>query len=271
MPSALQNAVAVNLLDNVNVGVQNGATFALPIKPGQFAWQTVFGTAPGSITVNIQISNDGTNWTTVDTSTNVNGEVRQISSLTALFVRATISAVAGGTTATVVVIYKGANAYPITGIAFGQLLFTSVKQNGNIGAGLTEVAGFDLPANTLINNGDALVIESWAFLANNANNKLTLTGVGGASVASRSGVPDTNLPRLHRCRIVRTGNLLAQGYGGVDTQGQGTLINLVNLTVQDWRTVLRISFSAQGTADNDIIHRGTQIWYVPVTGTYVGL
>src|SRR5215510_2819271 len=271
MPVAVQNAVAINLLDAVAIGVQNGSSFALPVKPGSLSWQTVYGTAPGSITVNLQGSNDGVNFFTLDTSTNVNGEVRIISSMSTLFIRATISASAGGTTVTVILVYKGTPSLPITGVQGFQELFTSVKQQGNVDAGLTDLLVFDLPANTLVSNGDALVIEMLTQSANNATNKLTAIVSASTTIASESGVPTQNLPRLHRVRLVRTGPTTAQAYGCVDTQGGATLVNIGTPLTDDWRTVIRFRGIAQGGADNDVIHRLSQMFYYPVGGTFVGL
>lgn len=269
MPQLLQNAVAFNILDNVNIGVQNGATFALPVKPGAFTWQTVFGSVPGSVTVNIQVSIDGINFTTVDTSTQVNGEVRQIPALTAPFVRATISASAGGTTATVIAYYKGRTLEGVP--QFGTLLYTNVKQNGNVGAGLTTNWQFDLPANTLANNGDSFTVETLSQSAANATNKLTAISTTAQVIASESGVPTNGLPRLHRVHCIRTGPTTAQAWGEVETQGGASLINIGTPMTDDWRTVVSVKFLSQGGADNDIIHRMSQIYYYPVNGTYVGL
>lgn len=271
MPTAVQNAVPLNLLDNVAIGVQNGATFALPVKLGGLSWQTTFGSAPGGITVNLQMSNDGVNWQTIDTSTATAGELRQIPSVVALFIRATISASAGGTTVTVTLVYKGTGmSTPVLG-ALGTLLFTDVKQVANVGAGLQSAWAFVLPANTLINNGDSLVVEALSQSGATANNKLTAITTSSTTVASESGVPTNALPRLHRCRIIRTGPATAQAWGEVQTQGGAGLINIGTPLTDDWRTNITISFLMQGGADNDIIHRLSQIYYYPITGTYVGL
>lgn len=272
MPVAVQNAVPLNLLDNVAIGVQNGATFALPVKLGGLSWQTVYGTVPTSLTVNLQISNDGVNFQTIDTSTNTAGELRTVPSVTALFIRATISANVGGTTVTVILVYKGTGlSTPVLG-ALGTLLYTNVKQTGNVGGAIQSAWDFVLPANTLLSNGDSLVVEALSQSANNANNKLTAITTGTTTVASESAVPTTNLPRLHRCHIIRTGPATAQAWGEVETQGGAALINIGTPLTDDWRTNVTISFKIQGGgADNDVIHRMSQIYYYPITGTYVGL
>lgn len=264
MPTTgIQNALPANILDAVAVGVLNGSTFALPVKPGMLTWQTVFGSAPGSITVNLQMSNDGVNWTTMDTSTNVNGELRLLPSVAAIFVRAAIAAVVGGTTATVILVYRGADTQKVT---FGQTLFTSIKQAGNVGVALTLLQSFDLPANTLVNNGDSLEIECWVFDAATANNKLTSIDIGAVTIAGRSGVADNGLPRNHRCTITRTGPSSAQAQGSVDTQGAGTLISLTALALS-WNAIQTIRLQAQGGADNDIVSRVMRVKYYPIAGS----
>src|SRR5207237_7629501 len=79
----------------------NGVAFAIPqASIAYIAWCTSFGSTPTSITVNLQVSNDNSAWSTVDTSTSTAGECRSIFSANK-FVRGNISAVSGGTTTTV--------------------------------------------------------------------------------------------------------------------------------------------------------------------------
>ena len=100
MPSLLPLGSAVAILDAVANGIQNSDTFALPARATSVDWQTVFGTAPASVTVLIQTSNDNSNWDTVATTTATAGAGGNIVTA-ALFIRARESAVSGGTTTTV--------------------------------------------------------------------------------------------------------------------------------------------------------------------------
>lgn len=78
----------------------NGTAFAIPqASIAYIAWCTSFGTAPASITINLQESNDNSVWATVDSSTSTAGECRSVFSANK-FVRGNISAVSGGTTTT---------------------------------------------------------------------------------------------------------------------------------------------------------------------------
>ena len=75
-----------------------GEEFALYLpNPGvpSITWQTIFSSAPASVSVRLEGSLDGVSWGTIDTSTNVNGEIRQIIG-PYNFVRANNNAVTGG-------------------------------------------------------------------------------------------------------------------------------------------------------------------------------
>jgi hypothetical protein len=78
----------------------NGTAFAIPqASIAYVTYCTSFGSAPASITLNIQISLDNTTYSTFDTSTSTAGECRSFFTA-AKFLRGNISAVSGGTTTT---------------------------------------------------------------------------------------------------------------------------------------------------------------------------
>jgi hypothetical protein len=58
-------------------------------------WTTKYGTAPASITMILEGSNNNSSWTTIDTSTNVSGETRTVTNQAYQFYRATVSAISG--------------------------------------------------------------------------------------------------------------------------------------------------------------------------------
>ncbi len=72
-----------------------GKEFAVPDNNAGFSWQTVLGTNPDAISMQLQISLDGSNWTALDTSTAVGGEVRYIAG-SAKFVRGYIGSITLG-------------------------------------------------------------------------------------------------------------------------------------------------------------------------------
>lgn len=100
MPVLMHPSIAERLLNAVVATVGAGTAFGVPAIAAQTTWQTVFGTAPTSCTIQLQISMDNTNWSTVDTSTSTTGEARTVQ-FNAPLVRANINAIVGGTTVTV--------------------------------------------------------------------------------------------------------------------------------------------------------------------------
>lgn len=81
----------------------NGSTDAvnLDVVWSTFTFQTVVTGAPASFTQTFQGSLDGTNWFTLGSSTAVAGEAQFVVDKPAQYVRATLSALTGGTAPTV--------------------------------------------------------------------------------------------------------------------------------------------------------------------------
>jgi len=101
----LQLSQAENLFDAAASGTGDSTAFALPARATQITWQTSFSSAPASITVQIKTSNDGLTYTTVDSSTVVGGESKTFVT-SALFIKARINAISGGSGITVSVVPK---------------------------------------------------------------------------------------------------------------------------------------------------------------------
>lgn len=59
------------------------STYALPPQLVSIVWQTSYNSAPSGTSVTLDVSLDGVNWTTIDTSTNTSGEVRTVTNSTA--------------------------------------------------------------------------------------------------------------------------------------------------------------------------------------------
>jgi hypothetical protein len=86
-------------------------TFALPARTSTLTWQTSFDIAPAAVNITIRVSIDGINWTVIDTSTVVGGEVRTIAATTsALFIDANVVTNTGNRQVTVTVVAKVANS-----------------------------------------------------------------------------------------------------------------------------------------------------------------
>ena len=88
---------------------QASQQFALPSYSGfpengrAIRWQTIFGTAPTSVSVVLQTAmvDADTQYTTVDTSTLTTGEARTVAGVRGRFIRAKVSAITGGSGVTV--------------------------------------------------------------------------------------------------------------------------------------------------------------------------
>jgi len=88
---------------------QASQQFALPNYSGfpengrTIRWQTIFGTAPTSVSVVLQTAmiDSDAQYATVDTSTATSGEARTIAGVRGNFIRAKVSAITGGSGVTV--------------------------------------------------------------------------------------------------------------------------------------------------------------------------
>ncbi|MHB8526700.1 MAG: hypothetical protein ACYDD2_11155 [Candidatus Acidiferrales bacterium] len=88
---------------------QASQQFALPNYSGfpengrTIRWQTIFGTAPTSVSVVLQtaMTDSDAQYSTVDTSTATTGEARTIAGVRGNFMRAKVSAITGGSGVTV--------------------------------------------------------------------------------------------------------------------------------------------------------------------------
>ena len=80
----------------------NSATFAMPTTLAKvLIWVYKFASAPGSCDIQLQISEDGVFWSTLDTGTATTGENRTTAVTAANFIRARKNAQSGGGALTV--------------------------------------------------------------------------------------------------------------------------------------------------------------------------
>ncbi len=88
---------------------QSSQQFALPNYSGfpengrTIRWQTIYGTAPTSVSVALQtaMSDVDAQYTTIDTSTATGGEARTVTAVCGNFIRAQVAAISGGSGVTV--------------------------------------------------------------------------------------------------------------------------------------------------------------------------
>jgi streptogramin lyase len=102
---ALMRGVSFKLFDAAAAAVGNSASVALLPRASLVTWQTYFGTNPGAVEIQIQTSNDDTNWFTTDSSTEVAGEVGTFQT-SAKHIRARIESITDGAEVTVEIVAK---------------------------------------------------------------------------------------------------------------------------------------------------------------------
>lgn len=97
-----------NTILNAATATGAGSAYANAVRRigGKFAnytWQTVLTGAPTGVSITLQGSDDGANWTTIDTSTLATGETRYVANTPVTFLRANVGTLTGGTAPTVTV------------------------------------------------------------------------------------------------------------------------------------------------------------------------
>lgn len=100
-----QNEVHTSLSANATAAPQTGAYFSTPNALNTITWNVSYASAPASVTVLFETSNDNSVWVTADTSTATTGESRTIFTA-ARFVRTTESARSGGGAITTTLVGK---------------------------------------------------------------------------------------------------------------------------------------------------------------------
>jgi methyl coenzyme M reductase beta subunit len=69
--------------------------------PGTYSWDIIITGGPSAVTVNLEGSDDGTNWFTVDTSTSTSSALRHVVDKPVRFLRANLATLTGGSSPTV--------------------------------------------------------------------------------------------------------------------------------------------------------------------------
>lgn len=99
----------VNKILNAAIATGAGASYSVPESPTvgliqSFGWQTVTTGTFTALSITLQGSLDGTNWTTLDTTTQVAGEYRAVTGKPVQFIRANVGTFTGGTNVSVLVV-----------------------------------------------------------------------------------------------------------------------------------------------------------------------
>ncbi len=97
-PVLLRRGVAEKILDTTGPAPVTGWQASLPVDMGgeRLAWQTKFGTPPTAVQVDLEATVNGTDWKTIDSSTNVNGDARIVIAGGLSAVRAKLVSQTGG-------------------------------------------------------------------------------------------------------------------------------------------------------------------------------
>ncbi len=152
-PQALTPGITTTVLNAVAASVGNSSVFGLPAAASTCTWQTSFAVSPMSITLQFQTSLDNTVFSTVDTSTSVTGESRNIDVAGAVQMRLRINAVNMGSGITANVNCKtNASILSTSNTFFGTQIFNNVVITGTtiFGSGCLDTGiYFASPANTL--------------------------------------------------------------------------------------------------------------------------
>jgi hypothetical protein len=91
----------------LNAAKVTGTSQTLTLKKpfSTHAWHIVVTGSPSSVSVTLQGSIDGTNWTTLDTSTTTTAEKRYAVNMPNIYIRSNLGTLSGGTAPTVTVKY----------------------------------------------------------------------------------------------------------------------------------------------------------------------
>lgn len=107
MPTpSLQLGVVETPLNLASTATTVSTTYALPARVVSLAWQYLFTTNPSALTLNLQLSLDGVNWNTVDSTTITTGQLRIVTGVAAAFVRINQGAITGGAQFTAMLLAK---------------------------------------------------------------------------------------------------------------------------------------------------------------------
>ena len=79
------------------------STYQTKVEAAYFTWQITATGSPTTVSCALQVSNDGSTWTTIDTSTTTTEETRHVTGYSFKYFRANLATLSGGTTPTITV------------------------------------------------------------------------------------------------------------------------------------------------------------------------
>lgn len=270
MPVLIPSVTAFELVPvGTAVGAPStGTTFAAPAKACIISWQVFFGTAPGSTTIELQASNDGVTFTPIDnTTTLVTGSMR-ITQSSARFLRAVMTAVAGGTTWGCII-----SAAPLQEN-------NSIYAGGEVYIGGTTVRTGLSGSTTAVETLFSMGINARSFITTNRAVKIVAFGTTGANAANKQIFVATvanatdlytflngavnNLDWTLEYLIMRRGfgSFIRRGFGNVSSVTPAVAVAAASLDeTVSWTFQVRAS-TGTATTDNVVLH-GVVVTTIP--------
>jgi hypothetical protein len=255
MTTSIPTGVVTNLIPALTaVGSVTGSTFAMPAAPCMVTWQIILDTAPASCTIQLQASNDGSTWATVDTSTSTTSGRINTNYVAAPFIRARMTANSGGTTFSVTIIAKSLSASnPVGGLRV--LNATAIAVANPADTNENTLFTGTIPANTLNANGIMARLRIWGTVAADGNTK-TLRVKFGADTYTLFGGGLNGVSFYAEYMIMRTGVINVQtrvGMGTTGTTQPTTIVASIALTETADITVLVTGQNGTGSVANEIV------------------
>ena len=107
--NALSPGILATSIDSDIANTTAGTAFALPQhkQPRAISYQLVYAGGPSAVSVAFQVTIDGTNWVTIDTSTNTSGELVMLVNVVATQCRLYHTSRTGGTKVTGTILIMG--------------------------------------------------------------------------------------------------------------------------------------------------------------------
>jgi hypothetical protein len=147
----------------------------------------------------------------------------------------------------------------------GMMIFCSDNIVATDDGTLKTLISFTLPAGTMENDGDVLMIEGAVTLLNDADLKLSAVTFGGTVVDGRSGIADAGLSRVHRCTIIRKSATTQVANGFCAVSGSGTVT--VTTPAETLSGAITIALKGQNSTDataGSVTSRSLTVWYFPI-------
>ena len=131
---------------------------------------------------------------------------------------------------------------------------------GNVGAALTDLMTYTLPANSLSANGKGVRVTAWGTIVNNANAKTLTVNFGSTVMATDALTTGGALNWKVIAHVFRTGNSTQTYIAEISSSANGLGVRDFDIesgtSAQTDTATIIIKCTAQGTSNNDITQTG---------------